>query len=259
MGDGPVALVTGAAGGIGSATMARLIRQGWRVVALDAPGPIPGVTHRLSTADDLAAAIETHPNAVVRSVAGDVRQRADCARAVAVALEDFGRLDALVAAAGVLIGGDQVHDAPDEAWQAAWDVNAMGIVNLIRAGADHLPAQTGRVVAVSSAAAGRAHRLLGPYVAAKAAAIGIVRSAAAELAPRGIGVNAVSPGSTSTPLLDASAQVYDLADRADFGSHQLFGRLLEPAEVAAAICFLCSEDASGITGAVWAVDGGMSA
>jgi NAD(P)-dependent dehydrogenase (short-subunit alcohol dehydrogenase family) len=99
---------------------------------------------------------------------------------------------------------------------------------------------------------------LAAYSAAKHAVVGLVRGAAMDLAAYGVTVNAVSPGSTRTAILEASASLYGLASAEEFAQQQPIGRLLEPVEVAAAIAWLCSPTSSAITGADIAVDGGMT-
>jgi NAD(P)-dependent dehydrogenase (short-subunit alcohol dehydrogenase family) len=142
-------------------------------------------------------------------------------------------------------------------------VNLTGVWRLARAAVPELlrrPApRRGRFVAVASAAGSVGLPRLAAYAAAKHGVLGLVRSLAAELGPEGVTANAVAPGSTRTAALDASAAVYGLPDVEEFRTHHLQDRLLEPAEIAAAIGFLLSEAASGITGAVLPVDAGMTA
>jgi NAD(P)-dependent dehydrogenase (short-subunit alcohol dehydrogenase family) len=134
---------------------------------------------------------------------------------------------------------------------------------LARATVPHLLARpeprAGRFVAVASTAASEGLPRLAAYTAAKAGVVGLVKALAAELAAQGVTVNVVCPGSTRTAMLEASRGVYGLASVEDFARQQPIGRLLEPAEVAAAIAWLCSPDAAAVTGAAVAVDGGMTA
>jgi NAD(P)-dependent dehydrogenase (short-subunit alcohol dehydrogenase family) len=102
-------------------------------------------------------------------------------------------------------------------------------------------------------------RRLSGYVASKHAVIGLVRALAADLAGTGVTANAVCPGSTRTAVLEASARIYELDSVEEFDGQQLVERLLEPEEPAALIAWLCGADASGVTGAALAADGGMTA
>ena len=126
------------------------------------------------------------------------------------------------------------------------------MVNLARAAVPRLLAapdpRRGRFVAVVSSAGERGLPLLASYVASKHAALGYVRALAADLAPHGVTVNAVLPGSTDTALLQRTAEVYGLASVAEFAQHQRLGRLLAPAEIAAAVVYLCSAEAGAVTG-----------
>jgi NAD(P)-dependent dehydrogenase (short-subunit alcohol dehydrogenase family) len=116
----------------------------------------------------------------------------------------------------------------------------------------------GRLLAVASAAATRGLPLLAAYCAAKAGVAGLVRALAAELADSGVTVNAVSPGSTDTPMLAESARLYGLPDAADFAGQQPMHRLVQPAEVAAVLAFLAGPDSSAMTGAHLPVDAGLA-
>lgn len=258
----PVAVVTGAARGIGAATVDRLVADGWSVVALDACADDPAIDYPLGTRQELDDLASRHPGSVA-AVSGDVRSQSDMDAAVALALESFGALDAVVAAAGVVAGGPPVWETDDRTWDTLFQVNVVGVRRLVKAAVPALLAREtprqGRVVAVASAAGVLGLRRLGGYVASKHAVIGLVRALAADLAGTGVTANAVCPGSTRTPILEASARVYGLDSVEDFAGHQLLERLLEPDEPAALITWLCGPASSGVTGAVLPVDGGMTA
>lgn len=255
-----VAIVTGAARGIGAAVVDALVADGCRVVAVDRCRDLPDIPYAMATPADLDAVVSRHGDAVL-PVVGDVRSARDMELAVSTAMDHFGRLDALVANAGVIAGGQPLWEMSDAALDAVWSVSVLGTRRLVDAG---IPAmirgghRDGRVVAVASAAGLLGLRHLAAYGAAKHAVIGLVRGLAMDLAETGITANVVCPGSTRTPILDASAALYGLADASVFIDQQPTGRLLEPSEPAALIRWLCSVESSGVTGAVLAADGGMS-
>jgi SDR family mycofactocin-dependent oxidoreductase len=251
-----VAIVTGAARGIGAATVDALVNDGYHVIAVDRCRDIPEVPYALATSADLDAVVARHGDSVLGLV-GDVRSASDMQLAVETATRHFGRLDAVVACAGVVAGGAAIWELTDAAWDAVWSVNVLGTRRLIEAAAPTLIAN-GRVVAVASAAGRTGLYHLAAYSAAKHAVVGLIRGTAMDLAPFGVTANAVSPGSTRTALLDASAKVYELESAEQFAQQQPIGRLIEPIEVASAITWLCSPAASAITGADVAVDGGMT-
>ncbi len=257
----PVAIVTGAARGIGAATVATLAAGGWSVVAVDRAADDPRLPYPLGSEDDLNSVVAAAGDGVTAVVA-DVCEASALEAAVALAEERFGGLDAAVSAAGVIAGGVPQWRVPVEQEQAVLDVNLGGVLALARVALPALlrrPApRRGRFVAVASAAATRGLPLLAAYCAAKAGVTGLVRALAAELGDSGVTVNAVSPGSTRTPLLDESARLYGLPSADDFAAQQPLHRLLDPVEVAAAIAYLCAESSGGITGAVLAVDGGLA-
>jgi SDR family mycofactocin-dependent oxidoreductase len=197
----PVAVVTGAARGIGAATVDRLVGQGWSVVALDACADDPAIAYPLARRADLEGLADRH-GAAVAPLVGDVRSQAAVDGAVALAQERFGPIDAAVAVAGVVAGGAPVWEADDGEWQTLFDVNLTGVRRLVRAAVPALLARPeprqGRVVVVASAAGLLGLRRLGGYVASKHAVIGLVRALAADLAGTGV-TSTGSPQPRSSP------------------------------------------------------------
>jgi SDR family mycofactocin-dependent oxidoreductase len=253
-----VAIVTGAARGIGAATVRLLAADGWQVVAVDLCADDPAIGYPLATADELHA-LEGLGSVV--SVTADVRDVDALATAVARAESEWGGLDAAVAVAGVIAGGAPHWETDRASERAVLDIDLSGVLNLARVAVPAIlrrPApRHGRFVAVASAAAVRGLSRLAAYSAAKAGVAGFVRGLAADLRGTGITANAVSPGSTDTAMLAASAEIYQLADASAFAGQQPVERLLTPQEVAAAIAWLLGYETGGITGADIPVDGGL--
>ncbi|MFC7310464.1 mycofactocin-coupled SDR family oxidoreductase [Streptomyces monticola] len=257
------AVVTGAARGIGAAVVDLLAGDGWRVVAVDVCADIEGAAYRLGTKEELHELAERWPRNTVLPVVADVRDRDALEDAVELARREFGGLHAAVAAAAVMAGGRPLWETSDTEWDALFEVGVRGVANLARASVplllDQPEPRTGRFVALASAAAHRGLWHLAGYSAAKHAVVGLVRGLAADLRGTGVTATAVSPGSTATAMLSASADLYDLADPAEFARHQLVDRLLDPQEVAAAVHWLCGPTSSAITGTVVHADGGFTA
>jgi SDR family mycofactocin-dependent oxidoreductase len=286
-----VALVTGAARGIGAATVRGLAAEGWHVLAVDRCADDPDLPYSLATRADLdrvaaeaSAVFRTAPasanppaatavgappgdnrtpdGAAVVAVAADVRDPDAMAAAVAHAELLWGGLDAALAVAGVIAGGVPLWEMPPAQQQAVIDIDLGGVLTLARVAIPALlrrpePRQ-GRFLAVASAAATRGLPMLAAYCAAKAGVAGLTRALAVELRGTGVTANAVSPGSTDTPILAESARLYGLASAQDFASQQPLDRLLQPEEVAAALIWLASEASSAMTGAIVPVDGGLA-
>jgi SDR family mycofactocin-dependent oxidoreductase len=256
------ALVTGAARGIGAATVRALAANGWAVLALDRCSndpriPYEDLTQVVSGATDLAGESDR-----VMACVADACDGTALADAVALVEESFGGLDAVVAAAGVIAGGVPLWDMPEQEEEAVTDVNLRAAIVAARTAIPALlrrpePRQ-GRFIAVSSAAATRGMPRLAAYCAAKAGVNGLVRALAAELQGTGVTANSVSPGSTETPILDQSARLYGLEGREVFSEQQPLGRLIRPEEVAAFTAWLASPASAAVTGVAVPVDGGLS-
>lgn len=259
-----VALVTGAARGIGAATATRLAAAGWKLVLFDRCEDDPELAYPLASPDDLDDVVAAcgGPQTAV-AVIGDVRDQEALDAAVATGVERFGGLDAALAVAGCIGGGVEAWRTPESLWDIMLAVNLEGAWRLSKAAVPAMlqrpePRQ-GRFVAVASAGGTVGIYMLAAYSAAKHGVVGLVRSLAAELGPHGITANAVAPGSTSTAMLDASAAIYGLDRPERFAEQHLLPRLVEPDEPAALLAWLCGPESSGITGAVLPVDAGMTA
>jgi len=258
--DGPgLAVVTGAARGIGAAVGLGLAEEGWSLMLVDACADQPGIDYRMPAPADLDSVAEACGRAGARGV--DVLQADVAAPEFASRLSTAlagGTVAAAIAAAGVIAGGPGWATS-ERAWSTLIDVNLHGTRRLAEATVPGMiAAGHGRFVAIASAAALRAMPELAGYSAAKAATVGYVRALAADLAGTGVSANAICPGSTRGAMLAASAELYELADQEAFAGQHLVRRLLEPGEIADAVVWLCGPRASALTGAVIPVDGGLT-
>ncbi len=257
-----VAVVTGAARGIGAATVRGLAADGWTVVAVDRASDDPRLPYRMGSPAELQALVDEVGAGRVTPALGDVAD-AEAMRVVVERAEaEHGGLDAMIAVAGAVAGGVPLWEMPDDQLRAVVDVNLWGAIECARAG---IPAmlrrpqpRAGRFIAVASTAASRGLPLLAGYCAAKAGVVGFVRALALELRGTKITANTVSPGSTRTAVLEESALLYGLNSAEDFAPQQPLERLLEPDEVAALIVWLASAAGHAVTGADMPVDGGLS-
>lgn len=260
-----VAIVTGAGRGIGAATVAALVADGWCVVAVDRGGDDPRLSYGMASAAELAGVV-----AAANEVAGEERARAAIADAVDPAAmgavvtdaEEWGEVDAIVANAGVIAGGAPAWELDQAEEDAVVDVCLRGVMVAARVGVPALlrrpEPRAGRFIATASAASFRGLPGLAAYCAAKAGVSGYVRALGADLRGTGITAAAVAPGSTDTPILAESARLYDLDGAPTFAVQQPIERLIDPAEVAALIVWLCGPGGAAVTGTTLPLDGGLS-
>jgi len=236
------ALVTGAARGIGLAIAERLIADGSRVAIVDIDGA--AVT---------AAATRLGKNAL--AVIADVTQTDDVERAVAMPIERWGRLDVVVNNAGITGRSFPIWELSDEDWQTVIACDLTSVFLVCRAAVKHmLAAGGGRIINIASVAGKDGNPTLVPYSTAKAGVIGLTKALAKEVATRNIFVNAVAPAMIETELLkQMEPATVDL-----LRSKIPMGRLGKPAEVAALVAWLASEECSFSTGAVYDLSGGRA-
>ncbi|MCE9622850.1 MAG: SDR family oxidoreductase [Actinomycetia bacterium] len=240
-----VALVTGAAGGIGGAVADRFIAGGWRVAGIDIAA--------LPTSDDRLA-LEV-----------DIRNVAAIRTAVDVAAQWGGRLDAVINAAGVWTEGPSTTTTEDE-WDRVLGVNLKGLYFVTAAAIPHLALTEGCVVNLSSDAGVQGNAGAAVYCASKGGVSILTKALALELAPQGIRVNAVCPGDVDTPMLRGQAEVFGGDQPSAYLNRLLAGypqgpraRFITPAEIAELVWFLAQPAAAPITGANIAADFGLSA
>lgn len=246
---GRVAIVTGGASGIGRATAERLAAEGAAVLVADLDEDAG-----TKVADEIDATGGT-----ARFHRADVTDHAQVDAMVAAALDEFGRLDFAVNSAGTAGTYAALPDQTLAEWNRVLAVNLTSTFLCLQA---EIPAMMrtggGAVVNVASAAGLMGFAHLPAYVASKHGVVGLTKSVALEYAKRGVRINVVCPGSVRTPMLAGFVGGdHDALER--MGRTAPVGRLAEPSEIAAAIAWLCSDDASYVTGHALSVDGGVMA
>jgi 3-oxoacyl-[acyl-carrier protein] reductase len=259
--SGRTCVVTGASRGIGRATARLLCEEGAKVLLVARSEDL-----LLEAADECASA-GAKAGGQAESLAADLSEPEAAATVIGEAEQRFGQLDVLVNSAGTARWRD-LDEVPDEDWYAAWELNVMVPLRLMRAAVPAMRERGwGRVVNVSSTAGKRPSAAMPEYSVAKAAELSLSRLYADRCAADGVLVNAICPGPVKSELwmapgglLDQSKEMGGHESREAAleaaGSKRPIGRLAEVDEIAGAIAFLCSEHASYVAGAAWSVDGG---
>ncbi len=244
-----VILISGGNVGIGRSTALRFARAGASIAIAARNAGTAQETLRLLD----AAGAEGH------FVPCDVRDDAQCDRAVTETVERFGRLDVLVNNAGSIIRRLTVAQLTTAQWQEMMDVNLNGAFYLSRAALPHLLATRGNIVNVASYAGLVGFAGSAAYCAAKGALVQLTRAMALDHAAEGVRVNCVCPGSVRTPMIAAAWEQHGPGAAVAWAEKHPLGRIAEPEEVAEAIYWLASAAGSFVTGVALPVDGGITA
>ncbi|APE14026.1 mycofactocin-coupled SDR family oxidoreductase [Mycolicibacterium pallens] len=270
--EGKVAFITGAARGQGRAHSVRLASEGADIIAVDICKPIDTVDKiAASTPEDLAETADLVKNAGGRIFTAevDVRDYDALKAAVDAGVEEFGRLDIIVANAGIGNGGETLDKTSEADWNAMIDINLSGVWKTVKAGVPHIlqGGRGGSIILTSSVGGLKAYPHTGHYIAAKHGVVGLMRTFAVELGAQNIRVNSVHPTNVNTPLYmnEGTMKLFrpDLenptADDMKVVAqlmHTLPIGWVEPEDIANAVLFLASDESRYITGVTLPVDGG---
>jgi (+)-trans-carveol dehydrogenase len=270
---GKVALITGAARGQGRSHAVRLAAEGADIIAIDICAQIESVPYPLARPADLeqtAAEVRALGGRIVTAHA-DVRSQAELRAAVDAAVGQLGRLDIVCANAGIHSSAP-AHELPEQAWQDLIDVNLTGVWLTCKVAVPHIIAggRGGVVIVTASVAGHKPYATISHYVAAKHGLIGLTKTLAQELAPRGIRVNAISPTQVDTDMIqndmiyrlfvpDAERPTREQFAEASQATNLLPVPWVEPGDVSDAVAFLAGDGARFITGVSLPVDAGVLA
>ncbi len=266
---GKVAFITGAARGQGRSHAVRLAEEGADIIAIDIckhfeDSPAPG-----STPEDLeetAALVEKFGQRVVTAIV-DVRDYDHMKAVLDDGVEQLGRLDIVVANAGIGTSGIKLHKMDEDLWQETIDINLTGVFKTVKAAVPHMLANGGSIIMTSSVGGIKPYPNVGNYISAKHGVVGLMRSFAVELGSRSIRVNSIHPTHVNTPLLmnDTTYRLFrpelenpgpeDLKPVCQ-SFHFLPIPWVEPEDISNAVLFLASDEARYITGITLPVDAG---
>ncbi|MBV8177711.1 MAG: mycofactocin-coupled SDR family oxidoreductase [Mycobacterium sp.] len=269
--EGKVAFVSGAARGQGRSHAVRLAEEGADIIAVDICGPIDNLAYPHSTPEDLAETVELVKAQNRRIVAAEVDVRDyDALKALLDSgVEQLGRLDIIVANAGVGTDGRKLHKIRENVWQDMIDINLSGVWHTVKAGVPHILSggRGGSIVLTSSVGGRKAYPNTGHYIAAKHGVIGLMRAFAVELGQDMIRVNSVLPSQVSTTMVmnDSTFRLFrpDLPNPGpdDFAPisqmmHTLPVPWVDAIDISNAVLFLASDESRYITGVSLPVDAG---
>jgi SDR family mycofactocin-dependent oxidoreductase len=247
----------------------KLASEGADIIAVDLCAPVGTATYDMGTQDELdetARLVKDAGGRIITSVA-DVRSLDALEDAVGKGVDQFGRLDIVLANAGISTNG-LLTEMPEQLWQEMLDINLTGVWKTVRASAKHIIAggRGGAIVLISSSAGLKSMDNIGHYVAAKHGVTGLAKSLAGELAKYGIRVNSLHPTNVNTPMLMSELYLFrpDLDDptlddtaEAMKGMHLLPERWVEPEDISNAVLYLVSDEGRFVTGTQMVVDLGF--
>jgi SDR family mycofactocin-dependent oxidoreductase len=269
--EGKVAFITGAARGQGRSHAVRLAEEGADIIAIDVCGPIDNLAYPHSTPEDLAETTDLVKNLGRRIVTAqvDVRDFDGLKAAVDSGVEQLGRLDIVVANAGIGTFGNKLHKIREEIWRDMIDVNLSGVWHTVKVGVPHILAgeRGGSIVLTGSVGSHKALAHTGHYIAAKHGVIGLMRAFAVELGQHNIRVNSVHPSQVNTPMTmnEVTYKLFrpDLEnpgpdDFAPFSQmmHMMPVPWVEARDISNAVLFLASDESRYVTGVSLPVDAG---
>ncbi len=269
--EGKVAFISGAARGQGRSHAVRLAQEGADIIAVDVCGPIENLAYPHATPEDLAETadlVKAQDRRIVTAQV-DVRDYEALKSAVDGGVDQLGRLDIIVANAGVGTDGRRLHKIRENVWQDMLDINLTGVWHTVKAGVPHMLSggRGGSIVLTSSVGGRKAYPNTGHYIAAKHGVIGLMRAFAVELGQHMIRVNSVLPSQVSTTMV-MNEQTYrlfrpDLENPGpdDFAPisqtmHTLPVPWVEPVDISNAVLFLASDESRYVTGVSLPVDAG---
>lgn len=269
--EGKVAFISGAARGQGRSHAVRLAEEGADIIAIDVCGPIENLAYPHSTPEDLAETADLVKNLGRRIVTAqvDVRDYDALKAAVDSGVEQLGRLDIIVANAGIGTFGNKLHKIRENIWQDMIDVNLSGVWHTVKAGVPHIIAggRGGSIILTGSVGSHKAMAYTGHYIAAKHGVLGLMRAFAVELGEHHIRVNSVHPSQVNTPMTinEVTFKLFrpDLEnpgpdDFAPFSqmTHTMPVPWVEAVDISNAVLFLASDESRYVTGVSLPVDAG---